>query len=430
MLARWNKVIKSFRRQSDDHLEDYILPVSSAGVKCVRRPDADATAHASMARKSFREWYAFMANSTTEQHHGDMQVLASKLLHFTREVGSTMLRLRQESELLEYVIGRLTETYGMEYGTILLHDGKVLSSMALIMSDEEEVFPLQRVITLVTHLMRKGASDVLVITDFERQLPPAEDGSSVQLHTARTLILAPLAAHATPMGAIVLADIEGRSLQSVELEALRLVGQLLAARLREMRLQITLDTTARELASLKGRFDPNSTTDPELGLSNKQHFLDEIQRCVTEAIQTGGHLSLLIVTADRLQSMNQNFGINFGDEVLARIAQEIQGCVRARDMAARYTDEEFWVLLPSTPGIGAVVVAERLRERISALTVQSAHGPGHFSVSIGVACLSVRVTTVEQLALKAGQCVSQAQHIGGNQIIFDWDEALETMEEE
>jgi uncharacterized protein YyaL (SSP411 family) len=129
------------------------------------------------------------------------------------------------------------------------------------------------------------------------------------------------------------------------------------------------------------------------------------------------------------------FGItkkgNFeGKNIPNRIGKDIQGCIRARDMAARYNGEEFWVLLPSTPGIGAVVVAERLRERISAMTFQSPEGPWHLTASIGVACLSAHVTSNEHLVVKANQCLAQSQRLGGNQIIFDWDEALEMMAEE
>jgi len=350
--------------------------------------------------------------------------LAGRLLRVTREIGVTLLRLRQENELLEYVISRISQAFRIDYGAILLHDGKMLTMTAVAGADDETSTPLLHMYDLVERLMNEGATDVQVISDLET------GRSDSPLRSLRTLILTPLAAHATPMGVIVLGNTETRSLLPTELEALRLIGQLLAGRLREMRLQAKLDATARRLASQGERFDPNSTLDPQQGLANRQRFLEGIQQGVADAIQTGGHLSLLILDIDHLPAISQKCGNAFVEEVLSRIAHDIQGSIRARDMAARYNGEQFWVLLPSTPGIGAVVVAERLRERISAMTFQSPEGPWHLTASIGVACLSAHVTSNEQIIIKATQCLTQAQRLGGNQIIFDWDEVLEMMGDE
>jgi len=370
-----------------------------------------------------------MVSNTIEQQATVPTDLAGRLMRVTREIGVVLLRLRQENELLEFVITRITQAFRIDYGAILLHDGKMLTLTAYSGSEDESSSPLLHVFNLVERLMNEGATDVQVLSDIDAS-ERGEERNGSRMGALRTLILTPLAAHATPMGVIVLANTDTRSLLPTELDALRLIGQLLAGRLREMRLQAKLDATARRLASQSERFDPNSTLDPQMGMANKQRFLEGIQQGVSDAIQTGGHLSLLIIVTDHLQAISQKCGNAFVEEVLSRMAKDIQGSIRARDMTARYNGEEFWVLLPSTPGIGAVVVAERLRERISEMTFQSQEGPWHLTASIGVACLSAHATSSEQIIVKAEQCLSQSQRLGGNQIIFDWDEALEMMSDE
>lgn len=345
------------------------------------------------------------------------------LLRVAREIGATLMRLRQEKEVLDYAVTRLSPAIGSDSVAILLHDGEKLAVAATAGEADEGDSPLSRVLELVNRLMKEGTHDVQVLSDFDRTAPASG-------HPLHTLILTPLPGHGAPMGAIVLMHAQARELQQAEREALRLVGQLLAARLREMRLQARLDTAARQLASQGERFDPNSTVDPLNGNAQRQRFVEAIQRAVTEAIHTGGNVSLLIIAIDHFQTIVQSRGQQAGEEALAHIGTDIQGKIRARDTAARYTGEEFWVLLPSTPGIGAVVVGERLRQRIAAMAFPTAGGNWQLTASVGVSCLSTNVTATEQLIVKATQCLDQSRALGGNQVMIDWDDALEMLEEE
>jgi PleD family two-component response regulator len=71
------------------------------------------------------------------------------------------------------------------------------------------------------------------------------------------------------------------------------------------------------------------------------------------------------------------------------------------------------------------VVAERLRDRLSSLSFDVPEGTWHLTASIGVACLSNRVVSSDELLAKSQRCLMQSKGLGGNQVFFDWDEALE-----
>lgn len=362
-----------------------------------------------------------------DSHNAPTPELAVHLLHVVQEISTTLYQIREETPLLVEVLSRLTAGFGLPYGTIFLQTGESLDPVAIASADPTHPLPFQQAASGLAALLRDlPATDVHVLTDLASLFPTetADNGRP----PLRLVAIAPLPSRGAPMGAIVLGTQDASLPQPAALDGLRVVSHLLASSLRETRLKGELDTATKRL-SLESKKESQST-DKLTGLPNRQVFDGEIQRLVKLAVETGGHLSLLTIDADHFTALNASYGIEFGDEVLRRIAKSILASVRGGDVAARYGDDEFRVLLPSTPGIGAVVVAERLHERISTMTFDSPEGPWNPTVSIGVACLSRRVTTSDDLMEKTYIGILQARSMGGNQVIFDWDEALENMDEE
>ena len=90
---------------------------------------------------------------------------------------------------------------------------------------------------------------------------------------------------------------------------------------------------------------------------------------------------------DNFKKINDNYGHKFGDTVLKMIADIFRAGTRTQEYIARWGGEEFLLLLPETPGEGAMVVAERLRSKVAAekivfgreeLSVTMSFGVGEF----------------------------------------------------
>ena len=73
---------------------------------------------------------------------------------------------------------------------------------------------------------------------------------------------------------------------------------------------------------------------------------------------------------DNFKQVNDTYGHLVGDMVLKEIAATIQKTIRHVDIPARYGGEEFTVILPETAALNAVIIAERLRQRISEIEVK------------------------------------------------------------
>lgn len=81
-------------------------------------------------------------------------------------------------------------------------------------------------------------------------------------------------------------------------------------------------------------------------------------------------LSLLMMDIDNFKHVNDTYGHLVGDMVLKEIATTIQKTIRHVDIPARYGGEEFTIILPETAALNAVIIAERLRQRISEIEVK------------------------------------------------------------
>ena len=74
--------------------------------------------------------------------------------------------------------------------------------------------------------------------------------------------------------------------------------------------------------------------------------------------------------------MNDTYGHQQGDEVLAEVAGVLRELSRDIDEPARYGGEELAVVLPQTEIDGAAQLAERMREAIEALRIPRLDGEG------------------------------------------------------
>lgn len=111
-----------------------------------------------------------------------------------------------------------------------------------------------------------------------------------------------------------------------------------------------------------------SSIDPVTGLHNRRWlndmFLRQIDRCAR-----GNHsVCLAMVDVDHFKVVNDTFGHQAGDIVLANVARTMQKQFRPSDLLARYGGEEFAVLLPETELQAAVAAMERFR-----LAVEQTH---------------------------------------------------------
>ncbi|HWR11525.1 MAG TPA: diguanylate cyclase [Rectinemataceae bacterium] len=123
-------------------------------------------------------------------------------------------------------------------------------------------------------------------------------------------------------------------------------------------------------------------TDKLTGAANRYGLETMGQEIFSRAGKDDQLLGILMLDIDHFKIVNDTYGHSFGDQVLRSLSSGISQCLRCKDYLVRYGGEEFVVLLPGTTTREALVVAERLREKIPLMDVDDNHTCP--TVSIGV----------------------------------------------
>jgi diguanylate cyclase (GGDEF)-like protein len=148
-------------------------------------------------------------------------------------------------------------------------------------------------------------------------------------------------------------------------------------------------TTEAKLKRAWEAMEALATVDGLTGVANRRRFDALLDREWRRAARSRLPVSLLLIDADRFKAYNDNYGHLAGDACLRAIAKSIsQATGRPGDSVARYGGEEFAVLLAGTDGVGAALVAERVRCAVHDLAIPHGFSEAkRVTVSIGLASL-------------------------------------------
>jgi diguanylate cyclase (GGDEF)-like protein len=176
--------------------------------------------------------------------------------------------------------------------------------------------------------------------------------------------------------------------------------ELLAVRnLHALQEVSTLQATTSVLLTRTEEAEDSSRRDPLTGVLNRPWLDRLLDREFTQAVVFGRDLSIAHVDIDHFRYINEKHGMKLGDQALQSCALKLQACVRGSDLVARFSGEEFMVVLPGADPDVAKQVAQRMLQALA----NSNHGEGdseiRLTASIGVATHTVKQRFPSTLAL-------------------------------
>lgn len=195
-------------------------------------------------------------------------------------------------------------------------------------------------------------------------------------------------------------EMEAKSQDNGIQALLHLIGKLFAT-LSAQNTQLTLANQnledrvllrTQELEEANARLQAISRTDALLGIANRLHFHDCLERVCALALRGERTVGIIMIDVDCFKAFNDRYGHVCGDECLQKIAKTLQSCLyRSSDLVARYGGEEIVVLLPETTLEGAKEVAQRMVLAVEQLGIPhegTVVETGVVTISAGV-CLRV-----------------------------------------
>ncbi len=176
-------------------------------------------------------------------------------------------------------------------------------------------------------------------------------------------------------------------------------------------------TLARTLTRLHRRVAQQAVTDPLTGLANRRHMAETLDREVSRARRFRHPISLLIIDVDDFKQINDREGHMQGDTVLETVSDVVREATRSIDVPARWGGDELAVILVETDREGALILGERLADRMRGTRVQLRDGGSMaVTISLGVATIPDSAESLDSLVDAADRALLRAKRAGKNQI--------------
>jgi len=177
-------------------------------------------------------------------------------------------------------------------------------------------------------------------------------------------------------------------------------------------IQGALERAEKTEAELRFLADHDSLT----GLVNRRRFRAELDQYVSFAARYGGRGAVMVIDIDGLKEVNDRAGHQAGDTLIRRVSEVMRERVRATDIVARLSGDEFAVLMPQTDTAGALQLGEDLRAQVAEGMPLNTEIDGA-TISVGIAMFGGQGEVgAESVLVAADQAMYEAKREGRNRI--------------
>lgn len=169
----------------------------------------------------------------------------------------------------------------------------------------------------------------------------------------------------------------------------------------------------RTISRYQERLEWLAATDKLTGLNNRHAGEALFAQALREAVRQQADLSVILFDIDHFKRINDNYGHQTGDAVLAASARTVLSCVRGADIVCRWGGEEFLVILKNCNIDDAFQVAEKIRLTLAAAVLPC--GGMHRAVNISLGVAQWRLGESEEaLLVRADSAMYRAKGKGRN----------------
>jgi diguanylate cyclase (GGDEF)-like protein len=145
------------------------------------------------------------------------------------------------------------------------------------------------------------------------------------------------------------------------------------------------------------------------GELNRVSLMEVLGSTLEEAIRFRGSCGFLLVTIDHLGRLNEAYGFDVTEEVIAQVAKRIRARMRGKDFFGRISGNKFGVVLTSCTPDELSIAAERLMAGVRDETILTAAGPVAATVTIGGVTAPRHARTVSEILSRVQDALTAAR---------------------
>ena len=160
--------------------------------------------------------------------------------------------------------------------------------------------------------------------------------------------------------------------------------------------------------------------DPVTGLANRVALMDRLSQALLNLERQPSRVAVLYIDLDHFKAINDTFGHDVGDQVLAEIGRRLSHLSRHVDTVARHGGDEFVVVCEALREDDDVsLIGDRIVRGVRAPYVEGGRDLS-ISCSVGIAVTRDRLAEPEKLIRDADEVMYEAKESGRNTFrVFD-----------
>ncbi len=341
-----------------------------------------------------------------EQYKSDLVITVSNqkkmqkyfLLNRVSRVLGSQLEL---SKLMDMVIKELQDVIGPERGRYLAAYIPPDAQKPLLRSLPSD-FAAESLLDDTFGLWTTQHRTTLLISDVQKDFRFRLDPSQ---STLRSLIMAPMLSESGRVCGLL----RGESVYP---------GMFTGDDARLLTILADLTAASAENARLYQWTQELSITDGLTRLYLRRFFNQRLEEEIRRFQEFHTPFSLIILDLDHFKRINDRLGHVGGDQVLMQISELLRQEARVTDILCRFGGEEFALLLPYTPSVSAMIMAERIRLHVAQRSFPVLQEHLTMTVSIGVAGCPEHAQSAESVIAAADKALYLAKREGRNRAIL------------
>lgn len=169
---------------------------------------------------------------------------------------------------------------------------------------------------------------------------------------------------------------------------------------------------------LMSKLRDTSLRDAMTGLYNRRFLEEFIDTFANQAKRDNSTYSIMMLDVDFFKKVNDTYGHDVGDMVIAKIGEVLRNNIRESDLAIRYGGEEFVVLLHNATDEGTQMIASKIHSEFAKLVFDVGNGKTiQKTMSIGIAKFPKDGDTIWKCIKYADTALYVAKTTGRNKIV-------------
>lgn len=160
-----------------------------------------------------------------------------------------------------------------------------------------------------------------------------------------------------------------------------------------------------------------SHTDPLTGMMNRARLDEALEEAVGEARANEKTCAFAVATIRNLDVVNEAYGFEVADEVIAALAQRLRAVMRTGDGIARYSGSKFGFILNNCTSVDLPIAIERFLNVARDSVIETSHGPVWALLSVGAVLMPTHADTSSAARALAEESLSAALRLSSDNFV-------------